>query len=139
MMVGPRRSYKDPLPSEASIGFWEGARQGKLVLSHCCTCGQYIHYPSTACDRCLSTDLEWREVSGIGTVESFTTVYRAFSPEFADDVPYTAALVRLDEGTQLLTWLTGVEPDAATIGMRVQATFEKISDTISLHRFRPVG
>lgn len=134
-----RRSPKEPVISKLGAGHWEAAREGRLAIQHCDDCGQWVHYPSAICDRCLSTSLSWQDVSGQGTVESFSTVYRGFAPEFEQDLPYTVALVQLDEGLNLLTWLVGVEPDAADIGMRVEVVFERISDEISLHRFRPLA
>jgi uncharacterized OB-fold protein len=130
-------NFKTPTVTKLGRPFWEAARQGRLVLQRCSDCGKFVFYPSSLCEHCLSESLEWTEVSGQGTVESYSTVYRAFNPEFAEDVPYTVALVRLDEGVLLLSWLTDVEPDAAEIGMRVTVTFEKMNDEISLHRFRP--
>lgn len=130
---------KDPIPSKLGQGHWAAAREGRLAIQHCRDCGQWIHYPGPICDRCLSTDLVFDDVSGRGTVESFSTVYRAFGSDFSGDLPYTVALVRLDEGVGLLTWLTGIEPEQAAIGMPVEVVFEKISEVISLHRFRPVA
>lgn len=138
-MSDARRSPVDPVISRQGEGHWAAAREGRLALQHCQDCGAYIFYPSFVCDQCISTNLEWRDVSGHGTVESYTTVYRAFAEEFAPDVPYTVALVKLAEGVNLLSWLIGVEPEDARIGMEVEVTFEKKSDTISLHRFRPVA
>ena len=132
-----RRSPKEPVVSPLGAGHWVAAREGRLAIQHCADCGQWVHYPSAVCDCCLSTDLRWDDVSGRGTVESFSTVYRGFAPEFEHDLPYTVALVRLDEGVNLLTWLTGVGPDETEIGQRVEVVFERISDEISLHRFRP--
>jgi len=131
------RGWKTPRISKLGRPHWEAARRGRLSIQHCRDCGKYIHYPSSLCENCLSENLEWQEVSGRGTVESFSTVHRAFSPEFAADVPYTVALVRLEEGILLLTWLAEVAPEEAAFGMRVEVVFEEISDEISLHRFRP--
>jgi uncharacterized OB-fold protein len=136
-MTRPQR-FKAPAITKLGRPHWEAARRGKLAIQHCLDCGKYVHYPSCLCERCLSENLEWKEVSGRGTIESFSTVYRPFSPEFAADVPYTVALVRLDEDLLLLSWLSGVAPDAVSFGMKVQVTFEQISDEIFLHRFRPV-
>jgi uncharacterized OB-fold protein len=133
------RGVKTPTITRLGRPHWEAARRGELAIQHCRACGQYVHYPSSLCDSCLSDELEWQIVAGTGTVESFSTVYRGFSAEFAADVPYTVALVRLDEGVMLLTWLTGIEPDRIEIGARVQVEFERISDEISLHRFRPIA
>lgn len=137
-MSESRRSPIDPIVSRQGEGHWAAAREGRLALQHCLDCGAYIFYPSFVCDHCLSTDLSWQDVSGRGTVESYTTVYRAFAEEFAPDVPYTVALVKLTEGVNLLSWLTGIAPEDIRIGMPVEVTFEKKSDTVSLHRFRPV-
>lgn len=131
-------NFKRPQITKLGQAFWEAAREGRLVIQQCRDCGKFVFYPSVICEECLSDRLEWQEVSGRGTVESYSTVYRPFTKEFAEDVPYTVALVRLEEGLMMLTWLTGVEPDAAEIGMQVEVTFEKMSDEISLHRFRPV-
>jgi len=133
------RSFKDPIPSRLGEGHWAAARAGHLALQHCRNCGHWVHYPSAVCDQCLSSDLEWAEVSGRGTVETFSTVYRSFAAEFAADVPYTVAVVRLEEGVNLLTWLIEIQPEDVVIGMPVQATFEQISDAIALHRFKPTS
>lgn len=130
-------SFKEPVGSPLAEPFWSAAREGRLVIECCSSCGKYIHYPSAVCDRCLSSSLEWREVGGAGTVESFSTVYRPFSAEFEDDVPYTVALVRLDEEVNLLTWLVEVAPEDVAIGMRVEVVFERVSADVALHRFRP--
>lgn len=130
-------SAKTPTISKFGAGFWRHAKQGQLALQHCRACGAFVHYPSAVCDQCLSTDLDWAVTSGRGTVETFSTVYRAFSEDFAADVPYTVAIVRLEEGPHLLTWLVDVGPDDVEFGMRVEVTFEDVSDDIALHRFRP--
>lgn len=131
--------FKQPVASHLTEPFWSASQEGRLVIQHCAACASYIHYPSAVCDRCLSTSLEWREVAGNGTVESFSTVHRAFSAEFESDVPYTVAIVRLDEQVNLLTWLVDVSGEDVEIGMRVEVVFEQVSAEVALHRFRPVG
>lgn len=131
-------SVKTPVVSKLGAGHWAAAREGRLALQRCEDCGRFFHYPSAVCEHCLSTSVATADVSGLGTVESFSVVYRAFSPDFEADVPYAVALVGLDEGVNLLTWVVGVDPEDVRIGMRVRATFEQVSDEIWLHRFRPV-
>ena len=46
----------------------------------------------------MSEQLEWREASGRGTVETYTIVTRAVSDAYAADVPYIIALITLEEG-----------------------------------------
>ena len=131
-------SFKTPTVTKLGRPHWEAARRGKLAIQHCLDCDKYVHYPSSLCERCLSENLEWKEVTGRGTIESFSVVHRPFAPEFVADVPYTVALVRLREQILLLTWLTEIAPEDVQFGMEVEVTFERISDEISLHRFRPV-
>ena len=131
-------SVKAPATSKLGADHWAAAREGRLAIQRCDDCGRYFFYPSAVCEHCLSTSVRFTDVSGYGTVESYSVVHRAFSPEFADDVPYAVALVKLDEGVNLLSWITGVDPEEVRIGMRVRATFEQVSDEIWLHRFEPV-
>jgi uncharacterized OB-fold protein len=138
MTVHAAPSVKEPVISKLGAGHWAAAREGRLALQRCDDCLRFTHYPSALCEHCLSTSFAMTEVSGDGTVETFSVVYRAFSPDFEHDVPYAVALVKLDEGVNLLSWVVGIDPEEVRIGMRVHATFERISDEISLHRFRPL-
>lgn len=62
-----------------------------------------------------TTDLEWRESDGRGTVYSITTI----RPR--DDAPYNVALVDLDEGFRMMSRVDG---DEARIGTPVTVAFE---------------
>ena len=69
------------------------------------------------------------------TLFNFTTVHRPQRPEF--EVPYTVAIVELDEGFHMLTNLVDCEPDAIEIGMPVEVSFRPMSEEITLPMFRP--
>ena len=43
-----------------------------------------------------------------------------------------------DEDIMILSWLSNIAPEAVKFGMKVEVTFERMSDEISLHRFKPV-
>ena len=75
--------------------------------------------------------------TGRGTLYSFTTVHRPPRPEF--DVPYTVAIVELDEGFHMLTNLVDCPPEALRIGLPVEVTFQPMSDEITLPMFRPAA
>jgi uncharacterized protein len=73
-----------------------------LLLQRCNHCGKLNMYPRHACPHCQSTSLGWQKSAGRGVVHSFT-VLRAGAPEgFERDLPYALAVVKLDEGVQLL-------------------------------------
>jgi uncharacterized OB-fold protein len=78
--------------------------------------------PAENCSRCLSMDLDWIEVSGAGTVISYATYHKAWNSAFELILPYTIAIVELDEGVRLLTDLVDVA--APEVGERVRVAFE---------------
>jgi len=89
--------------------WWEGTREGRLLVQQCTACGHHQHYPRHLCTRCGGTDgLAMVAASGRATVWSFTVVHRAPSDEV--QAPYTVALVRLSEGPVMLTWLDFPDP-----------------------------
>ncbi len=133
----PQVQRPAPQPDADTAEFWAATLEGRLSIQRCRSCGRFVHYPRVACPWCMSRDLGFEDVSGRGTVYSYTTVHRA-PAAFADLVPYVVALVDLDEGVRLLTRLVGVAPDAVTIGMTVQVTFQPLSDQAALPLFEPV-
>ena len=40
--------------------FWQGCRDGVLLLQRCRACGSLQYYPRAVCTACLSSDLGWR-------------------------------------------------------------------------------
>jgi uncharacterized protein len=123
-----------PTPTNVSRPFWEGTKQGKLLLQRCRACGTHQHYPRPVCMRCMSRELEWTEASGRGTVYSYTVTH--LPPEgFEGREPYVLVSVDLAEGARMLGTLLDVAPDAVRIGMPVRATYERLTDDITLLQF----
>lgn len=107
--------------------FWDGAREGKLVLQYCRDTGRFQHYPRPVSLYTGSRNLEWREVSGRGFVFA-CTIARVAVPGFADRVPYAVATVELDEGVRIIANVVNCAPEEVRIGMRVRVTFEPLGD-----------
>ncbi len=127
-----------PSPTEATRFFWDAAREHRLVVQRCAECGLYIHWPRPLCPRCQSDHLDAAPVSGKGKVYTFTVVHHMFHPGFADDMPYSLALVELDEqpGLRILANVVACENDDLRIGMPVEVTFEE-RDGLTVPQFRP--
>ncbi|HEX9713415.1 MAG TPA: Zn-ribbon domain-containing OB-fold protein [Actinomycetota bacterium] len=125
-----------PLPDQDTAFFWEGTAQRKLLILRCEACGSYVHYPKPACPLCGAASLTPTEVSGRGHVHTFTVTHRAV-PGF--EQPFVVAMIELDEqpGLRLISNVIGVEPDAVSIGMRVEVTFQPAADDVWLPVFRP--
>lgn len=133
-------SFKNPqVRSPHSAAYWEGLRNGKIVLQKCGDCGEWTHPPGPQCTSCLSANRTYVALSGRGTIYTYTVTHRAMHPEFKKDAPYIIVYVQLEEGLKLASWLTGIDPREVKIGMKVQAWFEKIDERTFLHRFRPAA
>jgi uncharacterized OB-fold protein len=97
-----------------------------------------IWYPKGLCTECGSTDLEWIEASGRGTIYSYSTTWRALG-QYAQVVPYVVAYVELEEGPRVITNIVGCEPAAISIGDPVIAVFDITGEGNALVRFRLVS
>jgi uncharacterized OB-fold protein len=60
--------------------------------------------------RTQADDLEWREISGMGTLYTDTIAERPVHPLFADAVPQILAIVEWDEGPRISTEIVGTDP-----------------------------
>jgi uncharacterized OB-fold protein len=129
-----------PVPTPETRPFWEAARRHELQIQACRACGTYLFFPRALCPRCFAADLEWRRVSGRGTLHTFTIVERG-QRGFPLATPYVLAVVELAEGPRMMTNLVGIEPDPAKIriGMPVEVVFDDVTPEVTLPRFRPAG
>lgn len=126
-----------PRPTPESAPFWQGCRDHKLLLQYCVACGKHQFYPRVICANCMSEQLEWREASGRGTVETYTIVTRAVSDAYAADVPYIIALITLEEGPRLMSNVIGCDVESVKCGLAVEVVFERWSDEITMPKFLP--
>jgi uncharacterized protein len=116
-----------PVPDADTKPYWDGIAEGELRLQRCEACDAAIFYPRAVCPHCFGGPLRWFTAAGTGRVYSYTVAHRAFG-EFAGQVPFTVALVDLDEGVRMMTRIVGTRPGSVEIGMRVQLTVEQIGD-----------
>ncbi|MGH7857355.1 MAG: Zn-ribbon domain-containing OB-fold protein [Candidatus Binatia bacterium] len=125
-----------PIPDGETEPYWEGARQERLRLKRCRPCDRTFFYPRSHCPRCWSTDTDWIEASGRGTIYSYTVIAHSDVAPFKDWIPYVVALVDLDEGPRMVTNVVGAAPEDLSVGRRVEVVFDRIDDRITLPRFR---
>ena len=127
------------LNDAATAPYWEAAARHKLMLPRCDICGLVFFPPRQFCPGCWSGELSWQQMTGGGTLWTFTEVHVAFYDDtWAADVPYVVAVVELDEGPRLPANI--VEPDIAglAIGDRVEVVFEDRPEGVTLPMFRVV-
>jgi uncharacterized OB-fold protein len=117
-----------PQPSVWSAPYWEAAKQQKFVIQACKDCDNPIMYPRKFCPHCLGDDLEFRASPGTGEIYTMTTQVAGPPSGFSDRLPYVVAVIKLDEGVQLMSNIIGENRQDAKIGDRVTVDFEQAED-----------
>lgn len=132
-------STPPPLPRITALTepFWNAAREGRLILPKCRSCGQHFFRPESACTHCFATDWEWQPASGRGSLYSYSVIHRAPVPGLK--VPVILAVVELSEGPMMYSNLVGLTQNEVKIGMPLEVCFEVASAEITLPKFRPLA
>lgn len=127
-----------PIPrrTPTSAPYFDAARSGRLSLQKCPRDG-FFFYPRSRCPACLQADWSWEDVSGRGTLYSYTVDRVGLDPAQRERLPLIVALVELDEGPRLTTNLVDCTPESISIGMTVSVTFEDLGEETLIH-FRPI-
>ena len=100
--------------------FYENGRKGKLIGLKC-QAGHITVPPRRTCRLCHSSNIDTIELSGNGEVVSYSEIYSK-AKEFPISTPYTLALVKLDEGGNLLGVIRG-QSGALRYGAKVAVKF----------------
>jgi uncharacterized OB-fold protein len=119
-----------PDESPENTEFWAAARDGRLLVRHCDSCGQPHWYPRTLCPFCMG-ETRWKTASGRGTVYSYSVTRRA------GPTPFCMAYVTLDEGITMMTRIVDCDLDTVRIGQRVALTFTPTDNGAPVPTFRP--
>ncbi len=128
-----------PVPDAISAPFFDGARDGKLMLQHCTGCGAWSFPVRERCPHCFAAKLEWRQASGRGSLYTFTVMHQVMNPGFASAVPYNVAQVDLEEGVRMISNIVGIDNNDLRPGMALEAVFEDVGEGVSLPKFRPTA
>jgi uncharacterized OB-fold protein len=103
-------------PIQPEIQYEAFLAQGRFMLLRSRESGRCFWFPRVAEPGTGSTDLEWVEASGEGTVHSTTTIrQKPPTPH------YNLALIDLAEGPRMMSRVEGLPPEEVRIGMRVHA------------------
>jgi uncharacterized OB-fold protein len=122
-------TWNKPWPNidKDSQEFWDGFTRHELLLWTCGTCdAQY--WPKTYCikheNEAWAANMSWQPSSGLGKLFCYNIHHWAFHPGFKDEVPYTYALIELDEGPLISATITGRQPSAEDVGKQVKIVYE---------------
>jgi uncharacterized OB-fold protein len=132
------RSWDRPemVPGNLDRQYFEAVAKGQLMVQRCPQC-EHRQFPPkliwTACGR----EPEWLEVSGDRVINTFTIVRRHGVEPFRSLAPLVSAMVDLPEGVRLMSNVTGIDVDAAQVGLTVRAYALRIDDSMALPLWQP--
>lgn len=115
-----------PRVNRINAPFWSACNEHKLLIQQCqaSDCGRWAYFPRVCCPRCGSGDLEWKQASGKGTIETFTVIRRPQHPSFFTEAPYYFIAVRLEEGPLMYSRLAHPYVDGLELmGKSVQVVY----------------
>ncbi len=120
-----------PLPDvnwEPTREFWAGAARGQLLITRCEMCGHYVWYPEPPCRYCGGTRLSWNQVSGRGTLFSWSVLHHAWIPQFAEQLPFVSGLVALaeDPGVRVVSYVVDCPIELLRCDMPVRVVFRPL-------------
>jgi len=117
----------------------------KLVGEVCPHCETKLFPPRDVCPECGQDAKTVYAFSGRGEVYSFTTIYDA-PAGYEENVPYTVALIKLEEGPLVTAQLTDLGDQPVEIGAPVEMVTRKLRNDgdergmiVYGYKFRPVN
>ena len=126
-----------PEITELNAPFWKGLAQGEVRLQQCGTCGAHQYPAETFCYECGAQTMSWVTVPGEGTLYSFTVVHQLYHKAFKPFLPYTVAIVQMDEGPRMLSAMLGLKRPVG-IGERVKPCIRVVDNDKAFLTYVPV-
>ena len=144
-MAGALRAHVDattgipPAVTAETAPFWDGAKEGRLLVERCSDCGAESFPPRGICRVCRSRATSPVEVTGRGVVYSFTVNHQPWLPDL--EVPYAVVLVEFPAhpGVRVAGRLRGCPPGDVAIGAAVEVGFEPGHGGVSIPSFVATG
>lgn len=127
--AGSTKLLDDPTMNPGDDTYFAAAKEGRLLLKRCTSCGKVHHYPREICPFCWSGQVEWVQASGLGTVYTFSVMRRG--------APYCIAYVTLEEGPRMMSNIVDCDYDAVQIGSKVRVVFKPTEGGWAIPMFTP--
>ena len=118
-----------PAIEDHDRGFWEAAKERRLVVQNCTACSRLQMPPMATCAKCGSKDhLEWKEVRGRGRINGYCVQHDTRVVPLKPDQPFNTAVIELADHPEIkfLSNLPGVPAGKVPVGADVSVTFEEV-------------
>ena len=116
--------------------YWDGLSEGRHQYQCCAACGHRWLPARGECPGCLGTDWSWQTASGRARLVSWVVYRIAYHASFAQRLPYTVAVVELEEGPRMFSNIVGADAAALRIDMPLRMVIEREGDS-AVARFTP--
>ena len=99
--------------------------EGKVAGTKCKGCGQVFFPPRADCFQCLSSDMQWFEITGDGTLLTYSKLQ--FAPVgFDQDVPYCIALIDYGDFKVFGRISAEVPEEELEVGMKMSTAVNRL-------------
>jgi uncharacterized OB-fold protein len=107
--------------------FIDYLEKGQVMGTRCKDCGASFFPPRADCCHCLTSNMDWFEVSGTGKLVSFSNL--GFAPvAFKGDLPYCIALLDYGDFKVFGRIAGGVPVGDIKIGMEMKTVVNELPD-----------
>ena len=115
--------------------WWDACDEGKVLIQRCKSCQTLRHPPRPMCGECQS--MEWDSIESAldGEVLSYTALRHPKIPGYPTDP--ICAVIKLGEGTNIVSNIVGCEYEDVQIGMKVKGAVEQVDEKTMLPQFYP--
>ena len=114
--------------------FYKSVAEGKIYGVQCKKCKHFVFPPKAGCEACGAHSMEWKEISGEGTLHFFSSGNLP-PKKFAEYHPYAYGVIELKEGPIFFTQIEGldvsnvkaIEEQNAKMPMKVKAKVKEMA------------
>lgn len=139
-MEYPKEGVIWPVVVDVAKPFYQGMQNHQVLIQQCESCKTYLAPAAQViCDECGCSDLSWVRSTGKGEIYSYVVFHRSFHPYFDDKIPYTVALVELEEGPRVMGHIEFNTDQTYSVGSKVVADFKTIDKKDELLFFKLEG
>lgn len=115
-----------PVHDAVSEPWFEAINRGVLLIQKDPATGNVQMYPRARVLGHPEREPEWIETSGRATLYSFTVVERSIHKEFASMTPFVIALVDLEEGARITSWVVDTPIENLRCDMPLRLTVREV-------------
>jgi uncharacterized OB-fold protein len=108
--------------------YWrEIPQRYRYEAGKCTSCGKVWFPPRRVCSECKGREFETVVLPMEGEVVTYTVI-RVAPTGFGDLAPYAVGIVKLTDGTQIMSQVVDCDPTEVKIGMPVRIEFRRVNE-----------